>query len=186
MKKSNFILLSTIVLFILSVNNVSAKGSEIFSVGDNNLNIQLGAGNTWYHGSYYHTSLPQFSVSFDHGLRDDWGPGIFGVGAFASVATYKYTYYASDDYRVTEFNIAARATYHYQFFDKVDTYGGVIAGVNIVRDNISGSYDSEEGIYPMGSVFAGIKYYFNDKISVMSELYAYDVAFFNIGFGFKF
>jgi hypothetical protein len=186
MKKTKFILLTTITLFILSVANVNAKNGEIFGVGDNNLNIQLGVGNTWYYDTYYHTSLPQVSVSFDHGLRDDWGPGIFGIGAFMSVATYKYTYYTHDDYRITDFNIAGRATYHYQFFDKVDTYGGVIAGLNIRRDNIDSSYDGEEGVYPMGSVFAGIKYYFNDKISVMSELYAYDVAFFNIGFGFKF
>lgn len=186
MKKSRFIVLSVLVLFLLSAGTVQAKKGEIFAVGDNNLNIQLGAGNTWYHGSYYKTSLPQFSVSFDHGLRDDWGPGIFGVGAFASVATYKYTYYTSDDYRVTEFNIAGRATYHYQFFDKVDTYGGVVAGINIVRDNIDGIYESEEGVFPMGSVFAGIKYYFSNNISVMSELYAYDVAFFNIGIGLKF
>lgn len=186
MKKSKFILLFAIVLFIASIGTANAKKGEIFAVGDNNLNLQIGAGNSWYHGSYYRTSLPQFSVSFDRGLRDDWGPGIFGVGAFVSVATYKYTYYVHDDYRITEFNIAGRATYHYQFFDKVDTYGGIIAGINIVRDNIDDDYDGEEGIFPMGSVFAGIKYYFKDNISVMSELYVYDVAFFNIGLGFKF
>jgi hypothetical protein len=184
MKKSKFILFFTLVLFIVSTGTANAKKGDIFAVGDNNLNIQLGAGNTWYHSGYYHTSLPQFSVSFDHGLRDDWGPGIFGIGAFASVATYKYDYYAHDDYRITEFNIAGRATYHYQFFDKVDTYGGVIAGVNIIRDNTPDN--DEAGVFPMGSVFAGIKYYFNSNICVMSELYAYDVAFFNLGIGFKF
>jgi hypothetical protein len=184
MKKSKLFFLTTVALTIFSISTVRAQKGDIFAVGDNNLNIMLGVG-SWYYDSYYHTSLPQFSVSFDHGLRDDWGPGVFGIGGFVSAATYKYDYYSYDeDYRSAEFNIAARATYHYQFFDKVDTYGGVLAGIKIRANNIPNN--SDEGIYPVGSVFAGIKYYFTDNFSVMSELHAGNLAFFNIGIGLKF
>jgi hypothetical protein len=184
MKKTKLIFFITLTLAILSIGTANARKGDIFAVGDNNLNIQLGIGN-WYYDTYYHSSLPQFSISFDHGLRDDWGPGIFGVGAFVSAATYRYSnsYYDSN-YRASAFTIAARASYHYQFFDKVDTYGGLIGGIQIRGNNIPNN--SDEGVYPAGSIFAGIKYYFSNNISVMSELHAGNVAFFNIGIGFKF
>jgi hypothetical protein len=181
----SFLLLGSAIL-MLSFNPADAK-NDVFAKGDNNLNFQLGLGNMYY-GSYYRTSLPQISISYDRGLRDDWGPGIFGVGAFVSVATYKYGwhgYYNYSDFRITSFNIAARATYHYQLVEKLDTYGGAIAGINIQSDNVD--YYESKGASPMGAVFVGVKYYFKDNLSVMSELYAGStVAFFNVGLSLKF
>jgi len=189
MKKINLTFFPVLALLVLTMGTANAKKGDIFSVGDNNLNIQLGAGNNWYYDNYYHTSLPQLSVSYDYGLRDDWGPGVFGIGAFVSLCSYRYSYpHTDNDYRVSEFNLAGRSTYHYQFFDRVDTYGGIVLGLKFKTDNIPENdiYDNEEGIWPMGAILAGIKYYFTDNFSVMSELYAGQVAFFNIGIGLKF
>jgi hypothetical protein len=186
MKKTKLFLLAGLTLLMFSFSNAEAK-NDVFAKGDNNINFQLGLGN-WFYSSFYHTSIPQVSVSFDHGLRDDWGPGVFGVGAFVSFARYRYGwggFSGYGDFKITSFNVAGRATYHYQFVDKLDTYGGAIIGVNIRSDNVD--YYNSGGVSLMGSAFVGIKYYVKDNLSLMSELYAgSSVAFFNLGIGLKF
>ncbi|MBN1598135.1 MAG: hypothetical protein JW894_07560 [Bacteroidales bacterium] len=195
MKKQKLIFVAVIAVFLLSLFNIKTN-AQSFEKGDVDLNLQIGFGTTWYYGSYYKASLPFISVAGDYAMRDDWGPGVFGIGGLIGVSTYKYEYYwyGYGDYgwKETHFVIAPRATYHYQFFDKLDTYAGIISGIKIVSEKAYGDWyagyepESNAGAHFVFSAFAGVKYYFAKNISVMSEIYVYDIALFNIGIGFKF
>lgn len=183
-QKINF-LLALIALTSLSFSSMDVK-AQSFEMGDVDLNVQLGLGSTWYLGTYYSQVLPYISVSGDYALIDKWGPGIFGVGAIVGVVRYKWDW-IYDDLKYTYFSFAPRATYHYQFVDKLDTYAGLVTGVEfVVVNDANSTYKENTGVNPIFSAFAGVKYYFTDNIAVMSEIYAYDIATFNAGICFKF
>ena len=186
--KHSIKLLAIAFAFVLSGTFNSSK-AQIFNKGDIDLNLQVGFGTAWYYGSYYKTSLPFISIAGDYALRDDWGPGVFGVGAIVGINTLKYEYYwgvAYDEYKNTNISIAPRATYHYQFVDKLDTYAGVATGIKIrtYSGDYVGSSVSNDVDFII-TAFAGVKYYFTDNFAVMSELYVYDLATFNIGVSLK-
>jgi hypothetical protein len=181
----------TVVAAVAALSfSFNAANAQIFVKGSTDLNLQIGFGTTWYLSSYYHTSLPLISVGMDYGLREDWGPGVFGIGGIIGLSTSKYEYgYLGYDYgyKYTNFVIAPRATYHYQFIDKLDTYGGVVTGIEIVSGKEYGDWitgyepSSDAGVNVVFTAFAGAKYYLTESFAVMSEIYVYDLALFNIG-----
>jgi hypothetical protein len=193
MKKIKLFLLAGAVMLMFSFNPANAK-NDVFAKGDKAVNLQIGLLSTWYlGGAGYHSSMPQISISGDYALRDDWGPGVFGVGAFIGYHSYKYKYgVIGSDYgwKYTRFHIASRATYHYQFVDKLDTYAGVMLGVTIDRakwyGGVNSNYTSDAGASLLSTVFAGARYYLTDNFSVMAELCIYDVALLNLGVSLKF
>jgi hypothetical protein len=192
MKHSIRLLVFALTLVLSTAFNSSK--AQIFNVGDIDLNAQIGFGTAWY-VSNYSASMPLISFAGDYALRDDWGPGIFGVGALVGINTIKSEYYWAGygdyGYRQTNFFIVPRATYHYQFVDKLDTYAGVATGLEISVDKEYGDWPggytatSEAGVGVVVTAFAGVKYYFTDNFAVMSELYVYDLAIFNIGVSLK-
>ncbi|MBA7565651.1 hypothetical protein ES708_07336 [subsurface metagenome] len=134
--------------------------------------------------------LPLISFAGDYALRDDWGPGVFGIGGLIGVNTVKSKYTGDWGYKYTNFHIVPRATYHYQWVDKLDTYAGVATGITIRSGNEYGDWayniPDDSGVDFVITAFAGAKYYLTDNLSVMSEIYIYDLATFNIGIGLKF
>lgn len=188
--------LFTIALTMVLTTTFNSSEAQIFNKNDIDLNAQVGFGTTWYlGGSYYKASMPLISVAGDYALRDDWGPGVFGVGALIGISSHKWEYsyigYGDYGYRYTDFFIVPRATYHYQFVDKLDTYAGIATGLDITRAKEFGDWypgyepSSDAGVGVVVTAFAGVKYYFTDNFSVMSELYVYDLAIFNIGVSLK-
>ena len=181
--------LVAIALALVLSGALSSSQAQIFNKGDFDLNAQIGFGTSWYYSSYYKASLPFISVAGDYALIDEWGPGVFGVGALFGINTYKYDYYwgaSYDEYKNTNISFVPRATYHYSFVDKLDTYGGVGTGIKI--RTYSGDYTSSvsNDVAFVFTVFAGAKYYFTENFAVMSEIYLYELAFFNLGVAFKF
>ncbi|MGD2033969.1 MAG: outer membrane beta-barrel protein [Bacteroidales bacterium] len=190
LKKSTLIAAIALVAISFASSNLNAQS---FEKSDFDLNFQVGFGHAWYYGTYYKGGLPFISVGADYALRDDWGPGVFGIGGVVGVSTVKteYSYYnGTYGYRYTSFSIVPRATYHYQFIDKLDTYAGVATGITIRSGKEYGDYPydipDDSGARFVISAFAGVKYYLTDNFSVMSEIYVYDLATFNIGVGLKF
>ncbi len=193
MKKiSKRIFIALIVFCTLSFTSTNLN-AQSFEKGDVDMNVQIGFGTTWYYGTYYKMGLPFISVACDYALRDDWGPGVLGVGALIGINTVKtrwdYGIYEYG-YKYTQFSIVPRATYHYQFLDKLDTYGGIATGVTISSGKEYGDYPydftNDSGVRFVFTAFVGVKFYLTDNLSVMSELYVYDLAIFNIGIGLKF
>lgn len=167
-------------------SNLSAQS---FEKGDFDLNAMIGFGTRWYYsytGSGYKMGLPFISVAGDYALVDSWGPGVFGVGALFGINTYKFEYVTGTDWKETNISIVPRATYHYQFVDKLDTYGGIASGVKIRSFTGDYIYTPSNSVDFVFTAFIGAKYYFTDNLAVMSEIFVYDLAIFNIGVGFKF
>jgi hypothetical protein len=185
MKKTNFILVLTVFLLLLTSLSFNLSAQK-FEKGTINGNFMIGLGNTYHPG--YGMGLPLISISGDMGLVDTWGPGVFGVGAMFGISTSKndvYSYY-TDKY--TDIIFAPRATYHYQFVKKLDTYGGVAIGIRIQRGKYNDFYGVEytdNHVYGLGSIFVGARYYFTEKFAAMAEL-GFGTAIFNIGVSMKF
>ena len=183
-----------LVTFVLSAGLFDSLAQEqAFEKGDNDLSIGMGFGTTWL-SSGYSTLLPPISVSFDHGLRDDWGPGVFGIGGYVGTSLYRQKFTFGGEtygYNYTTMIFAARATYHYTFVDKLDTYGGGILGFRITGNSSYGTWpggvsaDPDNNFAIANSLFVGARYYFSDAFSAYSEL-GYGIAYLTIGVTFKF
>lgn len=175
------------ICFVLSSTQVK---SQTFSVGDKDLNLGIGFGATWYSGSFFKTTIPPVSASLDIGLKDDIGPGVLGIGGYVGFSSYKYeySYVYTWGYKYTTFILGARGTYHMQFIDKLDTYGGLLLGFRIVSSKYYGdtgfSYSGAAGSGLAYSFFVGGRYYLADNIAIFGEL-GYGIAYLTLGATFK-
>ena len=190
-RKSTSVLL---LIGILSLVIPSARG-QLFEVGDKDLNFTIGYGTPWVIRHDYRTMLPPITVSFDLGFRDDLGPGILSIGGLVGATTYRNIIVDPDwnpEYgkKSTTLIGAIRSTYHYQFLDKLDTYGGVHLGLRYESWREYGStpadyvMDIDITIRPIFNLFVGAKYYFSDNIFALGEI-GYSIAFINIGVGIR-
>ena len=195
MKNKKIILAFTVLALLLATVSLNLSAQK-FEKGDKDVNLTIGVVTPfWNLGGYsgisgVHMKVPLIAVSGDYGLLDNLGPGVLGVGAYFGIATYKWG--SGYGYKFTEIPIAARATYHYQFVKKLDTYGGVLLGLRIERGKWYGTlYDdygynsSDNRVRFLGAIFVGAKYYLSSKFSVLAELNA-GAALLNIGAGIKF
>ena len=191
MKKTpKMILLSLALALILPFFTLNAQTST-FKQGDLVFSAGLGIGATYgnYWGSYYKTSVPPIFVSGDYCLREDLGPGNLGVGGIFAYSAYKYEPSPDWGYKYSTLFVGVRGTYHFtELVPKMDLYGGITLGGEIVTDKGYGDYSGYEystnGSSALVELFAGARYYFSDNIGVMSEL-GYGIAWFKLGIAFK-
>lgn len=153
-----------------SDNSIFKKGDKVFTLGVapvSSLGIPV-------------------NVAFDLGVKDNLGPGNLGIGGIVGFAGRKYTFGALD-YTVTSIVIAARGTYHYQFVDKLDTYGGVVAGYNAASVKWPSNWVGAKTTYggPVFGGFVGARYYFTPKFGVMAEAGAGGLGYLNVGLALK-
>jgi hypothetical protein len=207
-QKSFFIILNklAILVAVFSLSVISAfaqKGSSSssetpFHKGSNTIALGVGIGNNYnyYSGYSYYTGIvspPTFLLSFDHGIKDDLGPGNLGIGGIIAMksATYKYS---SGGKKATWKNyiIGVRATYHLTLLadknNKFDPYAGLTAGVriNTYKDSYYTSYSVDDNtVYPVVGVFVGAKYNFAKNFGAFVEA-GYDFAFLRGGINFNF
>ena len=65
----------------------------MFSQGDKVLNLGIGFGSALYSGSFYHTSVPALSASYEVGIKDNvLDVGSIGVGGYLGYSAFKSTY----------------------------------------------------------------------------------------------
>ena len=74
-------------------------------------------------------------------------------------------------------DVSARAAFHYQFVEKLDTYVGLGLGM-------WGTFDDKFGAGLGVSGYLGARYYFWDHIGLCTEL-GYGISYFSIGACFK-
>jgi hypothetical protein len=178
---------------LFSVNS----NAQLSKIGDKDLDIGVGFATLWITEGYY-TIVPPLTVSLDYALRDDWGPGIFTVGGSIGVSRYANErswnnsgtteYYG---YKYTSTIFGARTTYHYPLFKGFDTYIGAMAGFRINTNNDYGTwpdnpdeFDTDAGFIPVGRIFLGAKYYFNEKLAGYGEL-GYGISYVTLGVSVK-
>ncbi len=179
--------LSLLVIAIFSVSMMQAQTP--FAKYDQVVNAGLGLGTYGVRGNI---TVPPLSVSYDYGIEDN----LFNEKSLLSVGGY-VGYYAnktifinprSGEYgsKFSNFLLGARGAVHYNFVEKLDTYGGLMLGYNIASVSYYGNYGdlsvSVGGF--ISSVFLGARYYFADNIAGFVEL-GYGLSALEIGVAFK-
>jgi hypothetical protein len=167
-------ILASVFVVCFSLTHLWAQEST-FNKGDKVANIGLGLGSTLGYGT---TVLPPLSLSLEVGVVENIiDKGVIGVGGYLGFSSYK-----SLSYKLTNFVIGPRGTFHYPFVDKLDTYAGLMIGYNLYHDNWDFGPDYG-GI--VSSWFIGGRYYFSENFAAMLEL-GYGVTNLNIGVALKF
>ncbi|HKK67420.1 MAG TPA: hypothetical protein VJ946_04385 [Bacteroidales bacterium] len=191
-------LLAFISIAILATTQINAQEgvTPSFNKSDKVLNLGIGLGSTYYSGTYYSTTLPPVSASFEMGVADELidGKGVIGVGGYVGYSAYKWenTYpgYGTYGYKYTNLVIGARGAFHYPLVDKLDLYTGIMLGYNIVSSSEFGDvyygYDySTQSSSVAWSYYVGGRYYVSNSFAVMAEL-GYGIAYLNLGISLKF
>ena len=183
MKKIFVILL----LSLFSLPLLTAQES-LFNVGDKVVNLGIGFGSTLYVGSFYSSTVPPVSISFEKGFKDGiLEKGTIGIGGYLGYSSYKWESFGWG-WKYTNIILGARGNFHYPLVDKLDTYAGLLLGYRI---STSKEFGTTAGIEPSsggGVVFnpyIGGRYYFTDKFAGMAEL-GYGISYLNIGIALKF
>ena len=188
MKKTTKVLILSLIL-ALSLP-LAPMNAQIFDKGDVVLSFGLGLGATYYTGGWgYKTTVPPIFVAGDYCLREDLGPGNLGVGGYLGYSAYKYDYYDDWGVKYNTLIFGARGTYHFtDLVDKLDLYGGMMLGAEIVSNKEYGDWEGAN--YSANSsgvafdIFAGARYYFTDSFGVMGEL-GYGISWLKIGVSLK-
>lgn len=179
MKKAIFILLAICVTI--------AAHAQSFQNGTTVANVGIGLGTAL---GGLGTARPAISASLDKGIWDVGGPGVISLGGYVGNVGYKYTntgYTAKWNYIV----VGARGAYHYNGFaevPKLDVYGGVMLGYNIVSYSVEGNDAGLNNNYGSGLGFSGFlggRWFFSESVGAYAEL-GYGVSVLNAGVTFKF
>lgn len=122
------------------------------------------------------------SYDIDLGLGKDIGKFVDMSGIGSTVTTS-----AGSEWKYSSFIVGPRGYLHYGFLDNLDTYTGIMLGLQFVSskggwDNVPKTSDFSTGF--VWAWFAGGRYYFNDKFAAMLEL-GYGVTYANIGIAYK-
>lgn len=183
-----------LIIFLLSIFTLPfvAAQDNMFLVGDKVVNLGIGLGSSLYSGSFYKSSVPPVSISFEKGIMDGvLEKGVIGVGGYLGYSSYKSEYsFFGDAYgwKYTNIILGARGSFHYPLVDKLDTYGGVIVGFNIATSKGYGDFGTYADPYSGGglvfSPYVGGRYYFTEKIAAMAEL-GYGISYLNLGIAIK-
>jgi hypothetical protein len=190
MKKKIRAILGTLIVGVMLLSLTTSTKAQLFDQGDIVLSFGLGLGATYYvHGWGYKTTVPPIFVAGDYCLREDLGPGNLGVGAYMGYSAYKYEYYDDWGWKYNTLIIGARGTYHFvDLVDKLDLYGGIMLGAEIVSSKEFGDYYGDDYNANSGGVaydvFGGARYYFSDSFGVMGEL-GYGISWLKIGVSLK-
>ena len=190
-----------LLLALVCLLGVSSQAQEILKKGDIVVDARIGLGG----GGYYKMALPPISITGEYCIVDNLiagKNGSIGVGAYVGVAGYRHKgfydnyYHVDHDFvdKMFRMTVGARAAFHYQFIDKLDTYAGIMLGLDIRNYKefycTSHNYVDDCGYYKntkMGlahSEFVGARYYFTDNIAVNAE-FGYGISYFSVGASFK-
>ena len=159
--KRFFIALMTICIIGIGTSHAQEmkKGTSLFNVG-------LGFINGW-----------GLNASYDYGLVDSWGPGVFTIGGYVGFDNWSY----NTDVRATEFGFAPRATYRYSINKSFEVYGAAMLGAHVT--NYTTSKANISGI--IFAATAGCRYSFARNIAVFAEV-GYSISLINGGLSFLF
>jgi len=188
MKLKCFFLSVFVLGFALANAQSVVKGNKIINVG-------IGLGTTYYSGDFYTSSVPPLTVSMEYIFKDGVadGKGAWGIGGYFGYAAYKweqyYHGYGSWGYSANNVFIGPRCAFHYSFVDKLDTYGGIFLGYDVVKVKEFGT------VYPgytyiagnsgfVWSLYVGGRYFFSEKFAGMLEL-GYGISYLNLGVAVK-
>ena len=144
-----------VVIAILCTIGISATHAQRMQEGNSLLNLGPG----FFRGL-------GFSSSFDYGLVDHWGPGLFTVGGFVGFNQFT-TGEGIFAVKTSRFAISPRATYRLPVDDSFEVYGTLMLGTMITSTNIS---NDKTHFGEFFGTTVGIRYSFTSSISAFSEI----------------
>ncbi|MDR1763271.1 MAG: hypothetical protein LBR64_04880 [Dysgonamonadaceae bacterium] len=167
-----------------------AFAQDAFQKGDKVINLGVGL-HSWLTINHADASFPPIGASLDYslisGLLDDHAA--IGVGGYVGFASSKWHYSEDLGYNLIDMVFGARGTFHYQFVDRLDTYGGVLIGYDVVSKNnfgngaiVDNTNSKSSAVY---GTFIGGRFYFTENIAVYAEL-GYGIAALELGLSYKF
>lgn len=175
MKRVVFPLGAALLLFLAAPHFSQAQYAE------GQIDAQAGVGLMPFFGTG-DVSLP-LSLSVDFALKET-----IGVGAYVGYAGASQTLPFLGDVNYTYLIVGARGTYHKEFVEGIDTYGGVLAGFNIAsvsyENNPGGIATPNAGGGFTYSFFAGGRYHFTDNLGVYAEV-GYGISLITAGITYK-
>ena len=125
------------------------------------------------------------NASYDYGLVNDWGPGIFTIGGYVGFGTWGRTYRGLShpaNYRTTAFAFAPRATYRYAIDPLFEICGTAMLGAVVYSYS---DYVHNE-TRPFFAITGGIRYLFSTNVSLFAEVGFNEISFLNVGLSFSF
>ena len=187
MKKISILVILLICVF--SVNLFAQESVErtaeypvAFQPGEKIIQGGLGFGMMGLSGDIV---IPPISFSVDIAKEIEGFPISFG--GLLGIAKSEYDWgYLYDNWSYTYFVLGARAAYHLKLESpKIDPYGGLMLGYNIVTFSGSEIYGhSAASSYLMYGFYGGARYFFNPKMAVYAEL-GYGFGYLNLGISYK-
>lgn len=177
--------LFTILAIALLMAASQTSQAQLFSEGNNVLNLGVGFGGIYSYG-YSASFSPSYNISFEHGVKV-LGPGTLGVGLKYGHIGAKYGYTSGTynyDWKWSNNVAALRVTYHPDFLsgDNWEVYGAADIGLWMWKEtyNSNDPYDmhdyNQSASTPVVYFQVGGRYYFTNAIGVFGEL-GYDVTY---------
>lgn len=175
----------------LNAGNSQTEVPPVFKEGDKVINLGLGIGTTLYTGRYYTSRVPPVSVSFEMGFMDDFlvEDLTLGLGGYVGYASSKYEYgQGLWGWNYTYIIVGGRGAAHYPIIENLDTYVGLMMGINITTSRAFGdgsSSFSADGSGIAYSLYGGARYYFAENLAVFGEL-GYGISYLTVGLALRF
>jgi hypothetical protein len=169
-----------VILMIVGMGTAASQAQRIMEKGSSLVNLGVGFVPGW-----------GVSVSYDYGLIDTWGPGIFTVGGYigrvGQTKHYDLLGVTVSDYSLSKWFFSPRASYRYAINGNFEVFGALMLG---------GCYQSFDTDYfenefsPFLGLTAGCRYSFTDHIAVFAEttlsVAGYSITCLNGGISFSF
>jgi hypothetical protein len=192
----SIIMIPVLALGILFCGSLYAENPQtevppVFNEGDKVVNLGLGIGTTLYTGRYYTSRVPPVSVSFEMGFMDDFlvEDLTLGLGGYLGYASSKYEYgFGTWGWDYTYIIVGGRGAAHYPIIEDLDTYVGLMMGINITTSRSFGegsSGFSADGSGIAYSLYGGARYYFAENLAVFGEL-GYGISYLTVGLALRF
>ncbi|MCU0452334.1 MAG: hypothetical protein MUE68_01625 [Bacteroidetes bacterium] len=173
-----------LLLVVVAITMVSSMmfGQIAFKNGDTNVSGLIGIGG--FAGGYGTSTLPALAASYEVGITENVSVG----GIFGYTGTEESFGFGKVEY--SYILIGARGAYHYDLLhnEKIDTYGGIMLGYNIVSSSVSSTIPgfgfSASGNYLAFGGFIGGRYYFTPQLAAQAEL-GYGIGLLTVGVSYK-
>jgi hypothetical protein len=180
--KRNYVL-KTIFALLFGLIISGATHAQLFLKKDKVINLGIGVP-IFLGGNGYETKLPLVSGSYEYGLFDGLidGKASIGIGGYLG---YTANRFKNTNYDFSYLLIGPRASFHYNPIDKLDTYGGLMMGYNIVSSSGDDGWKPDNKSRFIQALYVGAHYYFVSNISAFAEI-GYGISLIETGLSFKF
>ncbi len=151
----------------------TASAQDTFRKGTNALGFAIGV------GAESHVSVPAISATYERSVTDGiMEYGSIGIGGQVEYQGFSY----GDGLRGSEFFVGARGTFHYEFVENLDVYGGLQSGLYTYSMYYTGVKRNATTFRVMG--IAGARYLFSRSLGVFAEV-GTNISIFKVGVTFN-